>query len=454
MSITKVAAALALAVVSSVALAQETLVVYFAKGFYPAQDKAIDEVVQKFRTRTGVKVELSRYGVQEIVPKTTAALAAGAPPDVAYGDVLDFQAAGRWAHEGRLEDLSDILAPMKARFLPNTLEAGFLWNEKAKKRAYYAFPVKQQTMHIQYWKDMLEAAGFKPADMPKDWKGFWSFWCDRVQNAYYRRAGNRVYALGSPMGVDSSDSYYSFFTYVDAYNVRLVDDDGKLRVDDKQVRHGLVSALRDYTDTVGKGCTPPSAINWKDPDNNINFHNRAIMLTHATSISIASKWLDDSTNEKLKPEERAQAKKNYEERIATAGFPNKPDGRPMQYRAAVKVGVVFESAKNKKRAKEFVAFLLQDENLTPYVEGARGRWYPVTRSGAASGFWTSDPHLRTVHGQFAAGTVTFEFTRNWKFMHLNNENVWAKAMGRVVSEKWPVEKAVDELIERIKEVAG
>jgi multiple sugar transport system substrate-binding protein len=32
--------------------------------------------------------------------------------------------------------------------------------------------------------------------------------------------------------------------------------------------------------------------------------------------------------------------------------------------------------------------------------------------------------------------------------------VWAKAMNRVVTDKWPVEKAVDEMIARIKEVAG
>ena len=30
----------------------------------------------------------------------------------------------------------------------------------------------------------------------------------------------------------------------------------------------------------------------------------------------------------------------------------------------------------------------------------------------------------------------------------------AKAANRVASEKWPVEKAVDEMIARIKEVAG
>ena len=50
--------------------------------------------------------------------------------------------------------------------------------------------------------------------------------------------------------------------------------------------------------------------------------------------------------------------------------------------------------------------------------------------------------------------MTFEFTKNWKFTILNNENVWAKAMNRVINEKIPVDKAVDEMIARIKQVAG
>lgn len=436
------------------AAAQETLVVYFAKGFYPAEDKALDEVVDKFQKKTGVKVELSRYAPQEMIPKTVAALDSGTPPDVVYGDVFDFQVAGKWAYEGRLEDLSDILLPMKSQFLPNTLETTYMWNDKAKKRAYYAFPVKRQTMHIQYWKDMLAEAGYKESDIPKTWKAYWDFWCDKAQAGYRKKSGKRIYSIGSPMGVDSSDSFYSFLTYMDAYNVKVVDDDGKLTVDKPEVRKGLVATVSDYASTIEKGCTPPSAVNWKDPDNNVAFHNKQIMMTHNATISIAAKWLDDSNNDKLKPEEREQAKKNYYELIATAGFPNKPDGKPMQYRAAVKVGVIFESARNKKRGKEFVAFLMRDENLTPYVEGALGRWYPVTKAAAARKYWTEDPHRKVVHDQFSAGTVTFEFTRNYKFTILNNENVWAKAMNRVVTDRWPVEKAVDEMIARIKEVAG
>ena len=436
------------------ALAQETLNVWWNKGFYKSEDDALLVAIKKFEDKTKVKVELSQYPVQDTIPKTVAALDAGTPPDVSYGDVYDFQVTGKWAFDDKLEDLTDILTPMKASFLPNTLETTYLYDDKTKKRAYYAFPLKQQTMHIQYWIDLLNNAGFKESDIPTDWKGYCSFCCDKVQPAYRQKTGTRNYATGFPMGVDSSDSFFSFLTFMDAYNVKLVDDNGKLLVDDPKVKQGLVNALRDYTEPYVKGCTPPSSTSWKDPDNNVAFHNKTIIMTHNATISIAAKWLDDMNNETLTAEQRAQAKKNYLELIATAGFPNKPDGSKMVYRAAVKTGVIFKNAKNKKRAKEFVAFMLQEANLTPYVEGSLGRWYPVTKKAAESAFWKADRHRQAVYNQFHAGTVTFEFTKNYKFTILNNENVWAKAMNRVVNEKVPVDKAVDEMIARIKAVAG
>jgi multiple sugar transport system substrate-binding protein len=436
------------------ALAQETLIVWWAKGFYKSEDDALLVAIKKFEDKTKVKVELSQYPVQDMIPKTVSALDAGTVPDVAYADVYDFQVTGKWAFDGKLEDLSDILISMKDKFLPNTLETTYLYNDRTKKRAYYAFPQKQQTMHVEIWLDMLGDAGYKEADIPTGWKDYWSFWCDKVQPAIRQKTGQRLYGIGQPMGVDSSDSFYSFLTFADAYNVKLVDDNGKLLVDDPKVKQGLVTALKDYTDVYSKGCTPPSSTSWKDPDNNVAFHNKTTVMTHNATISIATKWLDDANNETLTAEQRAQARKNYYELIRTAGFPNKPDGSKMVYRAAVKTGVIFANAKNKKRAKEFVAFLMQEENLTPYVEGALGRWYPVTKAAAERPFWKSDVHRTAVYNQFHAGTVTFEFTKNYKFTIINNENVWAKAMNRVVSEKVPVDKAVDEMIARIKAIAG
>jgi multiple sugar transport system substrate-binding protein len=436
------------------AKAQEPLNVFWVKGFYKSEDDALFEVIRKFEQKTGTKVALSQYPVQDMIPKTVAALDSGTPPDVAYADVYDFQVTGKWAFEGRLEDVTDVIEPMKDRFAPNTIETTFLYNDKLKKRSYYAYPIKQQTMHIEYWIDMLKTAGFQESDIPKAWKEYWSFWCDKVQPAYRRASGSRAYAIGQPLGVDSSDAFYSMLTFFDAYNVRLVDDAGKLLVDDPKTREGLIAALKDYTDPYVKGCVPPSATSWKDPDNNVAFHNKTTALTHNATISIAAKWLDDSNNATLSEEQRAQAKKNYEELIRTAGFPNKPDGSKMVYRTAVKTGVVFAEAKNKAQAKEFVKFLLEEENLTPYVEGALGRWFPVTKVAQERPFWKADPHRTSVYNQYKDGTVTFEFTRNYKFTILNNENVWAKAANRVINEKVPVDKAVDEMIERVKAVAG
>lgn len=453
---TMIAAAVAAALVGTAtgAAAQEKLTVWWVKGFYKSEDDALLAAIKSYETKTGVKVDLSQYAVQDMIPKSVAALDSAAPPDVAYADVYDVQVAGKWAFDGRLEDVTDLIEPMKGRFSGNTIETAFLYNDKAKKSAYYAFPMKQQTLHIQYWKDMLATAGFKESDIPGTWKEYWAFWCEKAQPAYRKASGSRAFGIGNPMGVESSDSFQSFLSWVDAYGVRLVDDSGKPTVDDPKVRAGLVSALRDYTDIYAKGCSPPSSTTWKDPDNNVAFHNRTTLMTHNYTISIAAKWLDDANNTALTAEQRAAGRKAYDELIATSGFPKKPDGTPMHYRASVKVGVIFEQAKNKARARDFIKFMMEEENLRPYVEGALGRWFPVTKASQESPFWQADPHRKAVYDQFMAGTLPFEFTRNYKFTILNNENVWAKAMNRVVSEKVPVEKAVDEMVARIKEVAN
>ena len=435
-------------------MAQEKLTVWWVKGFYKAEDDALFAAIKKYEAKhKNVKIELSQYPIQDMIPKTVAALDAGSPPDVAYSDTYDFQTTASWAYDGKLEDLSSVINPLRAKFAPNTVETTFLFNNKLQTRSYYAFPIKQQTMHIQYWADMLADAGFKESDIPTTWKEYWSFWCDKVQPASRQKTGQRTFGIGQPMGVDSTDSFFSFLTFMDAYNIKLVNDSGKLLVDDPDVRKGLIAAVSDYTAVYGKGCTPPSSTSWKDPDNNVAFHNKTTVMTHNATISIAAKWLDDMNNSALTDAQRATAKKNYTELVKTAGFPSKPDGSKMTYRAAIKTGVIFKDAKNKARAKEFLNFILQEENLTPYVEGSLGRWFPVTKTGQQSKFWKEDVHRKVVYDQFMAGTSTFEFTKNFRFTQLNNENVWAKAMNRVLNEKVPVEKAVDEMIERIKTVA-
>ena len=446
--------AVAIGLFATPALAQEKLAIWWAKGFYTAEDDALLAVVKKYEAKTGVKVELTWLAAADMIPKVTAALDAGTPPDIAYADAFNLQTAGRWAFEGKLEDISDVLTPIKDRFAPNTAEAAYLANGKTGKRAYYAFPLKQQTLHIQYWKDVLAAAGFKENDIPYTWKEYWAFWCDKVQPAFRASAGSAVFGVGSPMGIESTDSYRSFLAWVDAYDIRLVDDTGKVLVGDAKVRQGLIDALKDYTDLYVKGCTPTQSTSWKDGDNDLAFNGRTVALTSNSSLSIVGKWLDDANNDKLGAAQRAQGRKAYDELIATAGFPKTPSGPPLLSRADVKLGVIFQASRNKTRARDFLKFLMEEDNLRPYVESALGRWFPVTKDSQKSVFWQADRQRKSIYDQFMAGTTLFEFTWNYRFATLDSENVWAKAMHRVVNDKVPVDKAVDELIARIREVAG
>src|SRR5438067_8141612 len=135
-----IAAALGLATASFTAAAQpaQTLTVWWVKGFYKAEDDALFAAIKKFEDKhKNVKVDLSQYAVQDMIPKTVSALDSGTPPDVAYADVYDFQVTGKWAYDGKLEDISSIIEPIKENFAPNTIETTYLYNDKTKSRAYY-----------------------------------------------------------------------------------------------------------------------------------------------------------------------------------------------------------------------------------------------------------------------------------------------------------------------------
>ena len=61
--------------------AQEKLTVWWVKGFYKAEDDALFAAIKKYEEKhKGVKVELSQYPVQDMIPKTVAALDSGNPP--------------------------------------------------------------------------------------------------------------------------------------------------------------------------------------------------------------------------------------------------------------------------------------------------------------------------------------------------------------------------------------
>jgi multiple sugar transport system substrate-binding protein len=84
-------------------------------------------------------------------------------------------------------------------------------------------------------------------------ESYWDFCATRC-NRRIVRTGKRTYAIGQPMGVDSSDC--SNRSDVHGRVQRQAGrHTGKPLVDDPKVKQGLVNALRDYTSIRTRGCT-------------------------------------------------------------------------------------------------------------------------------------------------------------------------------------------------------
>jgi multiple sugar transport system substrate-binding protein len=227
-------------------------------------------VVAAFEQESGKQVELTHYSNSELPDKLEAALEAGHPPDFAFG--LTY-VSSKWAFEDRLVDLTDTVGAFSNLFDPEALAWWFQLNGTTRQRALYALPMGRSTIHLHVWKSLMEQAGFTPADIPKEWDAFWSFWCDEVQPAVRQALGrDDIYGIGLNMSGKATEVNLHFLQFLDAYDAEYVTGDGELVIDDPLVQQRIVKAIDSYAAIYRKGCTPPSSITWdSNRDNNQQF---------------------------------------------------------------------------------------------------------------------------------------------------------------------------------------
>jgi multiple sugar transport system substrate-binding protein len=220
-------------IASGNAAAQEKLTVWWVKGFYKAEDDALFAAIKKFEDKhKDVKIELSQYPVQDMIPKTVAALDSGSPPDVAYADVYDFQVTASGPSTASWKTSPACHAHARTASRPTRWRPPSSTTTDQEEARLLRLP-DQAADHAH--RVLARHAGRRRLQghrHPEDWKGYWDFWCEKVQPASRQKSGKRNFGIGMPMGVDSSDAFYSFLTFMDAYNVKLVNDNGKLLVDD------------------------------------------------------------------------------------------------------------------------------------------------------------------------------------------------------------------------------
>ena len=84
------------------------------------------------------------------------------------------------------------------------------------------------------------------------------------------------------------DTWFGFFQFVAAYDADYVTRDGRLVIDDPEIRRRLIEAIDSYTTIYRKGCTPPDAVTSVDIDNNKAFHAATVVMTLNNTLSIVN----------------------------------------------------------------------------------------------------------------------------------------------------------------------
>jgi multiple sugar transport system substrate-binding protein len=421
------------------------LVIWWEEGFYAEEDAAVEEIIAAFEHETGKQVELVFYPQQELPETIVAALATGQPPDFAFGlRITDF--ASGWARDDRLVDLADAIGHFSDLFDADLLARTAWRNASTGQRAQYGLPMGRSTNHVHVWKSLLEQAGFTLEDIPKDWEAFWLFWCDRVQPAVRRATGrDDVWGVGLPMSADADDTSNQIEQFMLAYGADHVTPDGRLVIDDPEVRRRYIRAIDSYTAIYRKGCTPPSSINWNSNlDNNEQFHAQAVVMTANNTLSVVNALKHE------RPED-------YSENTATVEWPLGPDSKPFPIRGSSFAGVVFQEGGHVATAKEFVRFLVSEGWLMHYLNFSGERILPPMSKLVDQPFWLdpSDRHRMAAAIQVSSRPMPYDYATvsgDWRHDLVWQERIWERAVHRVVTENLSPEQAVDEAIARIKQI--
>jgi multiple sugar transport system substrate-binding protein len=419
------------------------LVVWWDLGANPEEAAALREVTATFEQDSGKQVELVLRDQAELEEKLVAAIGAGRPPDIAFG-ILISDYIPEWAFEDRLVDLTDTVGHFSDLFDLDALAWYRLPNQKTGLRALYALPVGRASNHVHVWKSLLEQAGYMLGDIPKEWASFWAFWCDQVQPSVRRATGRAdIWGVGLNMS-GKADTEAQFAQFREALGADYVTRDGRLVIDDPEIRRRLIQAVDGYTAIYRKGCTPPDSVQWDGFGNNEQFLAQGVIMTPNDTLSIPNALKHDRP-------------KDYYENTATIEWPLGPNGEAFPVNGSFYAAAVFRDGGHVDNAKEFVRFLVADGWLAHYLDFSGQRFLPPIPKLLEAPFWLDpgDPHLMAAVMQITSRPMPYDYfavSGDWRYSQIAQQHVWGNAVHRVAADGISPEQAVDEAITRIKQI--
>jgi multiple sugar transport system substrate-binding protein len=335
--------------------AAKTAEVWWTQGFAEEEDISFKKIVADYQKASGNTIE---YSITPYAPqrqKIVAAIQTGVVPDMFTNNPGEIIALYAW--DDKLLDVSDVVETQKSQYSDTALHTAYCYNRVTKKRSFYGAPYTLAARPNHVWRPLVEKAGYNMEDLPKTWDAYYDFFKE-VQKKLRAQGERKVYGIGFQLNTTGNDSNLLFDYFLIAYGGQgIVGNDGKLHLDDPQVREAVIKALTYPTTAYKEGFVPPGAINWNDADDNNAFHAKQIVMDLDGTISTEVAIIKN--------------KQDYDD-IVTMGLPLGNDGKPVPSQAINACGLIPKGGKERRGGEGFPQIFHPAEDQQRVAED-RGR---------------------------------------------------------------------------------
>jgi len=311
--------------------------------------------VKKFSEKYGIEVRDDAEGWEDVRPKAAVAANTGAGPDIILSTNDDAN-----LYPEKLLDVTDVCTYLGAKYGGWYPVCDPYLRPDGKK--WIGVPLGVAGVCMVYRESHMKAAGFD--SFPKDTDGFLKL-CKALKD----KGTPSGFALGNATG--DGNTWCQWLVW--AFGGKLVDKDNKVVIDSPETIKALEYVKELYATFV------PGTLSWLDPNNNKAFLDSQISLTNnGISIYYAAKTSADPKVKELAAD------------INHANMPIGPVGRPTEFQLFFNQ-MIFKYTKYPKAAKEYLRFMMEAEQVDPWVQAAIGYVTPALRAYEKNPIWTVDP---------------------------------------------------------------
>ena len=310
--------------------------------------------VKRFTEKTGIEVRVDNEGWEDVRPKAAVAANTGAGPDIILSTNDDAN-----LYPDKLLDVTDVAEYLGKKY-GGWYPAGEMFMRPDGKK-WLGLPLGASGSLIVYRESMVKAAGFDT--FPKNTDDFLKL---------YKALKEKGTPGGMALGNATGDSVWCNWL-VWAFGGQLVDKNNKVVIDSPETVKALEYAKELYATFI------PGTLSWLDPNNNKAFLDGQLSVTNnGISIYYAAKNSPDPKVKEIAAD------------INHAVFPIGPVGVPTESHLFFNQ-MIFKYTKYPQAAKEFLRFMMEEEQYGPWLQGGGGYVAQPLRAYEKNAIWTSDP---------------------------------------------------------------